>query len=173
MEESSQLFMTQPYGSFAGGGHPLYSAYHAGVPHHRNSTASLSLLIDESSAAYSHQIYGGGAFSDLPEGGPLSGADGGPGGPGGSSGGLGNALACSDTLLGTVGRLLRRQKNAFIFGSRKEKVISITLLIYLILVHFYAFEYYLGWLRQNTEEQVKWRRKKCSVHYSANASLIG
>lgn len=123
--------MTQPFGLSGSGPHSMYGSYHAHGPHHRNSTASLSLLIDETSG-YNHQIYG--PYSDVHADGNLnSGVD-----------GLNPGVACSDTFFSTIGRLVRRQKNAFIFGSRKEKTVRISMLIYLILVHFYAYEYYFG-----------------------------
>ena len=50
----------------------------------------------------------------------------------------------SCSFLGSISRSIRRQKNMFLFGSRKEKAIRMALVIYLILIHFYAFEYYLG-----------------------------
>lgn len=134
--------MTQPYGATGSGAHSMYHSYHNG-PHHRNSTASLSLLIDETSG-YNHQIYG--PYSEMHADGGLNPA---------ALDGLNPAgVACSDTFLSTIGRLVRRQKNAFIFGSRKEKTVRITMLIYLILVHFYAFEYYFGW-KGRAEKLVK------------------
>lgn len=47
-------------------------------------------------------------------------------------------------VMDCVSRSLRRQKNILIFGSPREKVARVALVAYIVLVHFYAFEYYLG-----------------------------
>ena len=86
---------------------------------------------------------GGGGHFGAPGAELMMGEGGVPGGGGGGGNPESPGNQCG--IFESIGRSLRRQKNIFYFGSKKEKAMRIAFVFYLVLIHFYAFEYYLGY----------------------------